>query len=97
MSEDRNFEFKKKVAKKFPTFVESLEGLSVKDLEKNMLIYSKHREDTELAQKMDVELQETKEKVSMLAGPYRDALSALKLKLAFVNILIEEISNSTPE
>jgi hypothetical protein len=90
MSEDRNFEFKKKVAKKFQSFVEALDGLSVQDLEKNMLIYSKHKEDTELAQKRDKELQEYKDKVSDLSAPYRDALSALKMKLAFINIIIKE-------
>lgn len=86
----KTFDFKKKVGKKYPTFVESLDGLSVQDLEKNMLIYSKHKENTELAQKLDLELQEAKDRVTELKGPYTDALSALKLKLAFINILIKE-------
>ena len=95
MSEDRNFEFKKKIVKKFPTFVESLQGLPVQDLEKTMLSYSKHKEDTELAQKLDRELKEAKDVVTELAGPYRDALGALKLKLAFINILIKESNGDT--
>ena len=88
--EDRNFDFKKKVEKKFPQFVESIAGLNVGDLEKNLLIYSKHQQDTELARKLDTELQDAKETVKDLGGPYRDTLSALKMKLAYIHILMKE-------
>ncbi|HLD91642.1 MAG TPA: hypothetical protein VI911_11645 [Patescibacteria group bacterium] len=90
-------EFKKKVLKKFPSFVESIQNLGSQDLEKNLLIYSKHREDSELAQKLDTELQSAKENVTFLAGPYRDAIGALKMKMAYINMLIREANGQSNE
>lgn len=88
----KTHDFKEKMAKKFPSFVESIQGLDIADLEKHMLIYSKHREDTELAKKLDQELQEAKDKAASLAAPYSDAIKVLKMKMAYLNILIREIN-----
>lgn len=81
---------KKKVQKDNPSFTDSVDGLTVTDLEKNLLMYAKHKEDTEMALKEDEEIKDTQEKLKELKGPYSDALKALKLKMAYLNILIRE-------
>ena len=86
--DEKNEKFLHQVRKKFPEFVEATDGLCLADLNKKLLTYAKHREETELAKKHDQELQGAKEQVSELNGPYQDALNALKMKTAYINLLI---------
>jgi len=88
---------KKKVQKDNPTFTDSVDGLTVADLEKNMLMYAKHKEDTEMALKEDDEIRDTQEKLKELKGPYNDATKALKMKMAYINILIREKTDGEAE
>jgi hypothetical protein len=88
---------KEKIQKKYGSFTDSVDGLNIADLEKTLMTYAKHREDTILAKKNDEELEATKDKLSELSGPYRDALSALKDKLAYINLLIKEKSGDAEE
>lgn len=81
---------KEKVQKKFPTFTDATDGLPVGDLEKQLLHYSKNREDVLMAQKDDESLKRAKEEVSELNAPYSEALGDLKLKTAYIALLIKE-------
>lgn len=81
---------KTKVEKEFPDFVDMISSAEIASLEKNLYIYAKHREETELAKVEDEELQMAKERVKDLSAPYSDAIKALKLKMAYINLLIEE-------
>lgn len=93
-----NQKFKSKIEKEYPNFVEGLEGLSKEDLEKNLLIYAKHREQTEYAKRNDDELNELKEQVKELQAPYNDTLKALKAKMGYLNVLLmESLSEGSEE
>jgi hypothetical protein len=88
---------KKKVQKDNPTFTDSVDGLTVTDLEKNMLMYAKHKEDTEMALKEDEEIQDIQEQLKELKAPYGDAMKSLKMKMAYINILIREKTDGEPK
>ena len=81
---------KNKCEKDYPEFTNAQSGTDVESLKKNLLIYAEHREETELARKKDEELKKAKENVSFLDAPYKDAIKALKLKTAYLHILIKE-------
>lgn len=81
---------KTKVEKEFPDFVDMITAADLQSLEKNLYIYAKHREETELALSEDEALALAKEQVKEMSAPYRDAIKALKLKMAYINLLIEE-------
>ena len=49
-----------------------------------------HQIQTELSKKKDIELQNAKDLASELGAPYRETLNALKTKMAYLHILIEE-------
>lgn len=83
---------KKQVQKKFPVFTDAVDGLSAKDLEGQLLHYSKHREETLIAQKEDKQLEDAKELVKELNAPYSEAVADLKLKTAYLALLIKEKS-----
>jgi hypothetical protein len=88
---------KKKVQKDNPTFTDSVDGLTVTDLEKNMLMYAKHKEDTEMALKEDEEIQDIQEQLKELKAPYGDAMKSLKMTMAYINILIREKTDGEPK
>lgn len=77
---------KRKVEKDFPEFSNAMSGLCEEELKTNLQIYAKHCEDTKLAKSQDTELNNAKEVVKELAGPYNDTLRALNLKLAYINL-----------
>lgn len=81
---------KKKTQKDFPEFVDMLIGANKESLEKNLLNYAKHREEVELARSEDEGLAVAKEQVKELAAPYNDAIKALKLKLAYLHVMLQE-------
>jgi hypothetical protein len=86
----RNEKFQKKMIKDYPEFVDALEGLEVKDLEENLQIYCKYDQDTRLEKETKKEILDAQEKLKELVGPYNDALKALKMKLKYINMLINE-------
>jgi hypothetical protein len=87
---DKELDLKEKVQKKYPEFTETVDSLPLQALEVNLMRYSKYREETEMAKKKDEALNTAKEKVKVLSGPYTETLGALKLKTAYLNLLIEE-------
>lgn len=92
MSEDQSKELavKTKAQKEFPEFTDSVDSLKLQDLETNMLTLAKYREETELAKQKDEALAKAKEEVKELQAPYNDALKALKIKMAYLGVLIQE-------
>ena len=91
--EVRMQKFKDKVGKDYPDFVQATQGLSAEDLRKKLLTYSKYREETSLAQSNDVKLQAAREQVKELNAPYKDALKALKAKIAFIYLLLKDFDD----
>lgn len=87
---EKNDKFQKMFRKKFPDFVIATDSLCAADLNKKLLTYSKYREETELAKKNDQKLNNAKEEVSELGAPYRETLNALKMKLAYLHLLIKD-------
>lgn len=92
MSKDNEKELiiKTKAQKEHPAFTDSVDGLPVDKLEANLLTLAKYREETEMAKKKDQGLEKAKAEVQELQAPYNDALKALKIKMAYLAILIEE-------
>lgn len=90
MDDTKNGKLILKVKKDYPEFVDSVEHLQLKELEKTFSIYSQHREETLQAKENYQELNELKEKVKELSGPFNDTLKALKVKLAYMYLLIQK-------
>lgn len=85
---------KKKVEKEYEMFAELANAMGLEEIDKNILMYAKHREDTEMAKKIDTDLNNAKESVKELSAPYNEALSVLKLKLSYLNIILKERRDS---
>lgn len=81
---------KTKAQKEYPEFTDGVDSLSREELEANMLQLAKYREETEMAKKKDEGLERAREMVKELQGPYNDALKALKIKMAYLALLIQE-------
>ena len=92
MAEDQSKELaiKTKAQKDYPEFTDGVHSLGVEELEANMLRLAKYREETEMAKKKDEVLETTKAQVKELQAPYNDALKALKIKMAYLGLLIQE-------
>ena len=92
MAEERSKELIliKKAQKDYPTFTDSVDGLQVADLEKHLLRNAKYREETVLAKSKDEEIEQLKKQIKELSAPYNDALKALKVKLAYLNVIIQD-------
>lgn len=81
---------KTKAQKEYPEFTDGVDSLNSEQLEANMLQLAKYREETEMAKKKDEGLERAKEMVKELQAPYNDALKALKIKMAYLALLIQE-------
>lgn len=79
-----------KVQAEFPEFVESVNGLSVEQLEKRLSDYAKHRDDVEESKKADAGLESAKAMVSEMSAPYNDALKAINMKSKYIVAYIKE-------
>lgn len=87
---EKSQKLKEKVQKEFPEFADSLNALSVESLEKNLLSYAKYKEEVLVSQASDEALQQSKDTTKLLNEPYKEALAALKMKTAYLNLLIDE-------
>lgn len=88
---DKELKLKKKVQKDYPDFVSGVESMNVEELENKLLGYAKNREETLQFQAKDEKLNEAKELVKELNGPYKDTLSAIKDKSAYIHLLMAEL------
>lgn len=98
-NQDRSKEIalKNKCQKNYADFTNSQDGLSVEELEKNLLRYARYREETLMHKSKDENLKRAKETVAELNAPYQETLAALKLKMAYLNILLEEKTSNEEE
>jgi len=81
---------KTKVQKKFPDFVESVDSLSIAELEARVNVYAKEQEKVRNALEKDTDLKNAKELASELAAPYRETKKAIELKTSYIIALIGE-------
>lgn len=79
-----------KAQKDYPEFTDSVDNAQLPELEANLLRYAKYREETEMAKKKDEALEKAKNLVKELQAPYNETLKALKVKTAYLGLLIEE-------
>lgn len=85
---------KTKAQKDFPEFTDSVDNAKLEELESQLLRYAKYREETEMAKKKDLALEQAKNNVKELQAPYNETLNALKIKTAYLGLLIEERKDS---
>lgn len=74
----------------FPEFTDAVDSANVEELKKKLLEYAIYREETIMAQKVDEGLEKAKNTVKELNAPYNETLNALKIKTAYIHILLEE-------
>ncbi|HBI01436.1 MAG TPA: hypothetical protein DDY18_07410 [Flavobacterium sp.] len=98
MSEvDKEEVLKTKVRNEFPEFIESVDNLPVEKLNENLLRYAVYREETEMAKSTDKGLIKAKNDVKEYQAPYNETLKALKLKMAYLHLLIVEKKGGSDE
>ena len=84
------YELKKKVQKKHPEFTDSVDGLSIEDLKKNIITLSTYREQTLQFLESSDEIKSAKEQVKELTAGPNETLRALKEKISYVHALLED-------
>ena len=87
---EKELALKTKAQKDYPEFTDSVDSLKLADLESNLLRLAKYREETEMAKKKDLGLEKAREEVAELQAPYNDAIKALKVKTAYLGLLIQD-------
>ena len=85
---------KTQVQEVYPEFVDAVMGLSVEDLNKQILLYAKERENVREAKEKDDGLRDLTEAKKLAEGPYRDTNKAINLKTSFLFELIKEKGGS---
>ena len=81
---------KKKLQKKDPVFTDSVDGLPAPDLKQNILLYSKHMHDTEMALKNDEEIQDVQEQLKEMKAPYTETMRMLKEKIKYLHLILKD-------
>lgn len=71
-------------------FKEEVDRLSVAQLEARITNMQKALEDSEDHKEQNVALQQAKDEVKMISGPYNDVKKAVKVKTKYVIALIRE-------
>ena len=94
---EKEEKMRKKAQKDFPEFTDVVDRMAGSDLEKKLLEYAKYREETLQAQSKDEKLNAAKDQVTFLNGPYKDTLAALKLKSAYIHLLLQELKEKSGE
>lgn len=79
-----------KVQKEMPEFADAVAGLSVEELNARVTQCAKDSEQIQDAKEADEALEDAKELSRQLAAPYREGLSANRLKTRYLIALIKE-------
>lgn len=90
MEVDKEELLKTKVREQMPEFTDAVDNAPLAKLEAEMLKYSNYREETEMAKQKDEGLAKAKNEVKELQAPYNETLKALKMKTAYLGLLIGE-------
>lgn len=88
--DSKELALKTKVQKDYPEFTDTVDNAQLPALESSMLKYANYREEVEMAKKKDQALEKAKNVVADLQAPYNDSIKALKLKTAYLGLLIAE-------
>lgn len=89
----RDIETIRKKAFKLPggeQFLEEVAGLDVETLEKRISGYQKSLEESEEHKEENTALQNARNELSSLVGPYNDIKKAIKVKTSYLIALIKE-------
>lgn len=79
-----------RVSENYPDFYKEVQTLPTDDLNSRLTGLAKGREETLEAKDNDEALEEAKESVSQLSGPYRDTLKAVSLKTRYLMKLLKD-------
>ena len=90
METDKEELLKTKVKEQMPEFTDAVDKADLPTLEAQLLKYAKYREETEMAKKKDEGLEKAKNVVKELQAPYNETINALKLKTAYLGLLIAD-------
>ena len=90
METDKEELLKTKVKEQMPEFTDAVDNADLPTLEAQLLKYAKYREETEMAKKKDEGLEKAKNVVKELQAPYNETINALKLKTAYLGLLIAD-------
>lgn len=70
------------------------DSICVPDLEAQMVIQTSNAENEKIKMSMDVQVIDTKKELNELKGPFNDAKKALDIKIAYLNILVQELKGN---
>ena len=87
---DKTYDFKQKVGKEFPNFVNSVDHLQVKELDANLESYTKYLEEILYELKYNPKIVEAAALVSSLRKPYTTKISFFKGKTRELNKFIDD-------
>ena len=71
-------------------FIETVDSLSTEQLEARITQMQKDLEESEIHREENTVLNDLKEQVSMISGPYNDVKKAVKTKTSYIIALIKE-------
>ena len=94
---EKEEKMRKKAQKDFPEFTDIVDRMKGDSLEKKLLEYAKYREETLQHQANNEDLKAAKDEVAVINGPYQDTLAALKLKSAYLHLLLQEVAEVSGE
>jgi hypothetical protein len=81
---------KKKMQKNDGIFTDSVDGLLPEDVKKQILLYSQHQYDADMALKNDDEINSLSEQLAEMKAPYMEVLKKLKSKIQYLHIILKE-------
>lgn len=85
-----SFKAKRDVEKKYPSFVEETNGMSVADMNARLNKLVKNNDEIQTAMDENQKINEAKELLKELKGPYTDGIKENKLKIKYLIEMIKE-------
>lgn len=82
---------KKDIIEKHDIFYDMTNAMDREDLKSELSRLANYKEEVEFAKDNDTELNELKESVKFISGPYNDAVKVLKLKTAYIHLLLRDL------
>ena len=90
LDQDKTFDFKEKVGKDFPNFINSVDHLQVKELDANLESYAKYLEEILYELKYNPKIVEAAAIVAKLNKPYNTKINFFKGKTRELNKFIDD-------
>lgn len=86
---------REKVESQFGDWTSTVQGLSIQELDAQILRYTKYREEIKESKTKDEQLLKTQELLKELSAPYKDAVKATELKTQYLIMLLGEKGGDT--